>query len=115
MMNAMRLEKMQTRKRLLKQVDLVKDQIIDKIKPQKIILFGSLARNEEGMGSDIDLMVIKDSEKSFKARMNELYDAVDSDEAVDMFFYTNAELDSMKGWSSFIRKALSEGTVLYEA
>ncbi len=51
---------------------------------------------------------------TFKERMNVLYSEIDRSDDVDLLWYTNTELETMKPKSSFIRMALREGTVLYE-
>ena len=43
--------------------------IINNYDPQKIVLFGSYARGEVHEGSDIDLMVIKETSKRFIDRI----------------------------------------------
>lgn len=92
----------------------IKEQIIKKIGPDKIILFGSLAKKQASLTSDIDIIIIKNSKSSFKERMNELYTVIDYRYPTDMFYYTPEEVSRMKQNNSFVRKSLNEGVVVYE-
>lgn len=83
-----------------------------------IILFGSFARGTQTCRSDIDLIVIMDTDLSFFRR----YDGVHGDilrllspYAVEFFIYTPGEFDRMvSNGNRFIRRILKEGKVLYE-
>ncbi|MCK5172964.1 MAG: nucleotidyltransferase domain-containing protein, partial [Planctomycetes bacterium] len=44
------------------QINEIADRIVEKFKPQKIILFGSYANGTPTDESDLDLMIIKDSD-----------------------------------------------------
>ena len=88
--------------------------VVDQIDPERIILFGSVAQKTAREGSDVDLLVLKSSEKSFKERMNILYTEIERDIEVDMIWYTPEELSKMKHESSFIRTALKGAEVIYE-
>jgi len=81
---------------------------------EKVIVFGSLARGETTATSDIDLIVIQETDKGFLDRIGEIYSAVTPRKAVDILAYTPQEIRYLEGSSSFVRKALSEGRVLYE-
>lgn len=81
---------------------------------EKVILFGSLARGEVGSTSDIDLLIVKDTEQGFSERTGEIYSLIQPRKAVDMFVYTPQEIEQLKKTSSFVRSVLSEGRVLYE-
>ena len=66
---------------------------------------------DAGSWSDIDLIVVK-TDKKFLDRLDEIYK--DADVAMDVLVYTPEEFENMKN-RSFIRKAIEEGKVLYEA
>ncbi len=100
------------RKRLIAQ-EMVQ-RIVGHLHPEKILLFGSVARNRARQTSDVDFIILKDSEKTFKERMNILYSVLEREEDVDMFWYTNEELERMQEGSPFIRNALKEAEILYE-
>ena len=77
-----------------------------------ILLFGSLVRGEIGSESDIDLIVVKETGKKFLDRLDEFYEDVSV--AIDLLVYTPDEFDHLKK-RSFIKKAMEEGVILYEA
>lgn len=82
---------------------------------RKVILFGSLARGEVGPRSDIDLILVKDSEMKFSDRLEEFYREIIPDVAVDVLVYTPEEFDRLRRERAFIRKAVEEGVILYDA
>lgn len=88
--------------------------IAHSLDPDRILLFGSVARGQAREASDVDLMVVADSDLSFKDRMDLLYTRIERGEEIDMLWYTPQELDRMKRTSSFVRHALEEGVLLYE-
>lgn len=77
-----------------------------------ILLFGSLARGDARDHSDIDLIVVKDTQMRFLDRLDEFYD--DAREAMDILVYTPQEFEEMKE-RPFVRRALWEGKILHEA
>jgi len=77
-----------------------------------ILLFGSLARGEVGEGSDLDLIVVKETEKKFLDRLEEFYR--EAGIAMDILVYTPGEFEEMRN-RNFIKKAIEEGIILYEA
>jgi predicted nucleotidyltransferase len=99
---------------LTAEFESIKSQIIQKIDPDKILLFGSLAKKNVSLTSDIDIIIIKETERSFKERMNELYSIIDYRYPTDMFYYTPDEIQRLKEKNYFIKHALSEGIWIYE-
>ena len=85
--------------------------------PEKIIIFGSCAREDADEYSDIDVVVIKNTEKRFIERLIDAAKFLDNDLGkVDVFVYTNEEIEEMKrSGNPFIEKVLSEGRVIYQA
>jgi len=79
---------------------------------RKVLLFGSLARGDARDHSDIDLIVVKDTQMRFLDRLDEFYD--DAREAMDILVYTPQEFEEMKE-RPFVKRALREGKMLYEA
>ena len=81
----------------------------------KAILFGSLSRGTHDEKSDIDLIIVDDKPVRYMDRLNEYYDDL-VDElkcGLDLFVYTTEEFQRMKK-QPFLRRALQEGSVLYE-
>ncbi len=81
----------------------------------KVILFGSVARGDVGWSSDLDLIVVMDTQERFLDRLKSVYKAVSPGTACDILVYTPEEFEQMPAQSSMIRTALREGKVLYEA
>ena len=81
---------------------------------QKIILFGSLARGAAGRTSDLDLIVIYDTDLPFAARLDRFYSALAPRVALDLLVYTPREWERMSVSNPFVRQVLREGQVLYE-
>ncbi len=82
--------------------------------PEKIILFGSYARNEVDEESDIDIIVVYQTEKKFMDRLEELYMKWSIPKAVDILAYTPDEFMDMMKDNFFLNQAVKEGIVIYE-
>ena len=82
--------------------------------PQKIIIFGSIVREDRDDISDVDVIVIYNTEKRFMARLKELYMSWDIPKAVDILAYTPDEFEKMVNENVFIREVLNNGEVIYE-
>jgi predicted nucleotidyltransferase len=81
----------------------------------KAFVFGSYAKGSQTRRSDIDLMVIDQTDKAFFRRFEEfsaLYDAFEN-EVIDLLIYTPKEIEEMSH-RRFIRTILSDGVVVYE-
>jgi len=82
---------------------------------QKIILFGSLSVGKVHRSSDIDLLIVKESNQRFLDRLDELYRAIKPNYGIDFFVYTPDEFKEMSVMNPFVRRAVKEGRLLYEA
>lgn len=81
---------------------------------KRILLFGSLARNEVREDSDIDLIVVMESgERNPVKRLAKLYSQIELDEAFDLRVYTPEEFERAKG-GSFLSEVLKEAVELYD-
>ncbi len=92
--------------------------IVEAADPERIILFGSRVRGEHRPDSDLDILVIAESDEPRSVRSRMLYTATSSiarDVDADILVYTP---DEVREWSSapraFVTTALREGRVLYE-
>ena len=81
---------------------------------KKIILFGSLSVGRVHRSSDIDLLIIKESNQRFLDRLDEVYQAVRPRYGIDFFVYTPEEFEEMRLTNLFLRRAVKEGRLLYE-
>ncbi|ADI02729.1 nucleotidyltransferase domain-containing protein [Syntrophothermus lipocalidus] len=80
----------------------------------KILLFGSMARGRLDLFTDIDLLVVMHSNLPFVERCGWVYQKLMPRVDADIIVYTEQEFESLKD-SPFLKKALAEGVVLYEA
>ena len=83
---------------------------------RRVLLFGSLAVGQAVPGSDADLLVIlSGSDRSFLNRIP-LYTPDGCPVGVDVFPYTQAEIESLTATGNwFLRRALREGVEIYTA
>ena len=81
---------------------------------EKVILFGSLVDGRVGSTSDIDLIIVENTDKRFLDRLGDVYSAVQPRVATDLLVYTPDELERLVGESSFVREAVLRGRVVYE-
>lgn len=99
------------RKQLRKTVEKIKT----KYQPEKIILFGSLARGDFREGSDIDLFIIKKTPKRFVDRVGEVLELVGRvGVPIEPVVYTPAEYQTAKRENRlFVEEISRTGQVLY--
>jgi predicted nucleotidyltransferase len=101
--------------------------LIEKLKqtqPEKIILFGSYAREEQSEESDLDILVVTGDEKipaSFSEksliylRISRAISEIKKEFPVDLIVHTKAMHQKfVESNSLFARELLSKGKVLYE-
>jgi predicted nucleotidyltransferase len=82
---------------------------------RKAILFGSLARGNTTIFSDIDLIIVQETNARFLDRLEPFYAQLDLGTDVDILVYTPDELAGLATWNPLIQEALREGKVIYEA
>ena len=96
----------------------IKKQIVSDLlplRPQKIIAYGSLVSGNFTPGkSDIDLLIIKDSDKKLADRYSEARLSLKLDYPFDIFVLTAKELQEKLEKSFFFRKIIEDGEILYE-
>ncbi len=84
---------------------------------QKAIVFGSFARGEASRHSDLDLILVQQTDRRFLDRYDGLLyelSRVVPERDLDVLIYTPEELASMSQ-RAFIAAALDEGKVIYES
>ena len=92
--------------------------VLEKGGAKKAILFGSYARGDADEYSDIDLIIIAESNRPFIERFKDYLDLwkVSPIKAMDVLVYTSQEFEEMKGRGNFfIQQVVEEGKVIYEA
>jgi predicted nucleotidyltransferase len=89
--------------------------IIEAMRPERIILFGSAARGEAGEGSDIDLIVIADTAAAFFDRIGQVMRLYRGEREINVLVYTPDEWGRMVAEERrFAVRVLAEGHLLYE-
>jgi len=81
----------------------------------KAVVFGSFARKTESRKSDLDLMIIVETNRRFFERyesFNEIFRLIRGP-AIDMLIYTPDEFANISH-RSFIQRILKEGSTIYE-
>jgi len=99
------------------EIENIVKQLIRRYKPEKIILFGSLAKGEIHQGTDIDLFIIKrDVPELGVDRIRQLDTIIKYRLATDFIVYKPEELEQrLKLGDPFVKSILQEGKVLYDA
>ncbi len=98
-----------------KEIENIKTQIIEKYKPEKIILFGSAARGKVDLDSDADFLIIKKDTPYYGAdRIRELSRIIERNIPVDLLIYRPEEFNKrLKMGDPFLKAILKEGKTLY--
>jgi predicted nucleotidyltransferase len=85
--------------------------------PEKVLLFGSFARHRQNPSSDIDLLIIKNTQKSPRARWMQVRGILrhfTGQLPISPLVYTEKEIEErLAAGDFFIREIISEGKVLY--
>jgi len=97
----------------IKEINTIKEQIINKYSPRKIILFGSQAKGTAGNKSDIDLCIIKDTENK-RDLTTDIYLNVESTKPFDLIIYTESEWNEcIEDRTSFAHLIHNKGVEIY--
>ncbi|MBI5286736.1 MAG: nucleotidyltransferase domain-containing protein [Deltaproteobacteria bacterium] len=107
------LRKKEERKaKLQASLDTIVNQLKD-IGALKVILFGSLAKGDVDVDSDLDLFVVMPPTRRGKEWMDTIYENVDRKIASEIIVYNQKELLEQLPTSSFLQNIL-KGKVVYE-
>ena len=97
------------------EIDRIINRIVEVYQPEKVILFGSYASGDASENSDLDLLVVKQTNEEPVARAagirKELRDFI---LPIDILIYTPDEIERDKDRKcTFIHNVLKSGRVLY--
>lgn len=102
-------------KYMLKTLKEIKDRLIKQYNPEKIILFGSYNKKHANKNSDIDLLIIKKTDKRPIDRQIEVEKILsDREIPLDILVYTPEEIRFLFSMGSpFIEDIMEKGRLLY--
>jgi predicted nucleotidyltransferase len=82
----------------------------------KVIAFGSVARGESDPWSDLDLIIVAETDRPFLERFKDFAGLYDVWSSLDLLIYTPAEFQRMvTDENPLVMQALREGVVLHQA
>ena len=98
-----------------KEIKSFVDRIADACNPKAIIIFGSVAKGTSDENSDLDIMVILETDMTFYERTLAVRKAIGvTSIPIDILAFTPEEVDAAKGKRrSIISEVLSTGKVVY--
>jgi predicted nucleotidyltransferase len=88
-------------------------QLSERAEVRRVILFGSYAAGRRDLFTDLDLLVVMDSDQPFVSRTAALHRDTRAGVDVDFLVYTPAEFERMR-LRPFLRRILETGRVLLE-
>ncbi len=95
------------------------EKLVAEYSPQKVILFGSHAAGKPDSDSDIDLLIIKDTQESFFDRLASARRVVSGTHKgipLDLLVLTPQELDArLRKGDQFLTEITEKGQLLYAA
>ncbi len=105
------------RRRALLQSELetYRERLVREYRPEQIWIFGSLAFGETTDWSDIDLLIVKETDVRFLDRTKEVLQLLRPRVGMDILVYTPSEFDQLCRERPFFRREiLGKGRILYE-
>ena len=83
--------------------------------PQRILLFGSLASGQVDEWSDVDMVIVKETNRRFLDRIRDVMQLLQPQVGMDILVYTPEEFAQLSRERPFVRQEiLQKGRVLYE-
>ena len=79
---------------------------------QKAILIGSLATPETKPSSDINLIIVHETEAKFNQRMDFFTSHLDPTVGINFLVYTPEEFEEIQHTNPYIKQAIQKGNVL---
>lgn len=86
---------------------------LKKMRPQAIVLFGSYAWGKPHIDSDIDVLMIKDTNRVFTDRIRDVHTLLKTHLPVDVIVLTPKEAREAPKKSQFFKQVLTEGKLIY--
>lgn len=90
-------------------------QIVATYKPEKVILFGSAVRGEATQESDLDFLIVKETQQAYHDRVMHLRRGLQTTRALDLIILTPEEFQrALDERRVFVRHVLRYGKTLYD-
>lgn len=90
------------------------DRLVEAFAPERVILFGSMARGTAGLESDADVLVVMPFEGRALEKILEIREVCDPEFPLDMLLWRPEDIARRYRWGDpFIRAALDHGVVLH--
>jgi len=100
----------------LESVQRIAQQIVEHFHPQKVILFGSCAHGTPTEDSDVDLLVVMETDEQPLHAAAQIAAAIDHPFPLDVIVSTLSQLEaSFERKGSFATEVMTKGIVMYEA
>ena len=97
-------------------IDRYVREVVEKLHPSLIVLFGSFSSGEINEGSDVDILVVADFKEGFLERIRTLMDLNRFRIPIEPVGYTPKEFEDMKRKGNlFVTEVLEKGKILYES
>jgi len=91
-------------------------EVVRKLNPDLVLLFGSFATGDINEGSDIDILVVADFKETFLDRIRTLMDINTFKIPIEPVGYTLEEFTQMKDRKNpFIMEVLEKGRIMYKS
>lgn len=99
-----------------KGIQQIVQQIVDRFHPRKVILFGSYARGTPTADSDVDLLVVMETDENPLHTAARISASIDHPFPLDILVFRPSELQaSFERQGVFATEVMANGVVLYEA
>ena len=104
-----------TEKKLKKEIKNIVDQLIERYRPEKIILFGSAVWGRVGPDSDLDFLIIKKNVPYYGIeRMRQVRRLVETNLPCDFLVAKPSEIkERLALGDPFVKQIVAEGRVIY--
>lgn len=103
------------RQRLQKSLGRFLDDLKKYYDPKKVIIFGSMASGRVHPGSDIDMVILKETKLPYFERVEQIVDLIACDVDIDFLVYTPEEFKrAVRERPFFQEEIIKKGRVIYE-
>ena len=89
-------------------INQIVQKILEEVKPEKIVIFGSQARSDNAKSSDIDIALFGTDENMLFKVKEKLNEELDTLRDIDLVLYESVKNEKLK------KRIAEEGVVIYE-